>query len=168
MPVSQEVPHTGKEFMIGFPHVLFTYGAHLACVEVDELTGKADVKAYLAFTEGGRVINPQSFDQQVHGGVVQGIGYALTEEVLLQEGRIANPNFTDYIIPTSLDVPEVTSVAVETVESTGPFGMKGIGEVGMNGPLPAIAGAVENALGAHPVRSPLPPCRVLHLLSRAT
>ena len=155
MPVAQDNVDTGKEFKIGFPHVLFSYAAHLAYVEVDELTGKVDVKGYLAVTEGGRIINPSGFEQQVHGAVAQGIGYGLMEEVLLDEGRILNPNFTNYIIPTSLDIPEIASVSVEMVESTGPFGMKGIGEVGTNAPLPAIAGAVEDAVGRRLSRSPL-------------
>jgi CO/xanthine dehydrogenase Mo-binding subunit len=155
MPVAQDNIETGKEFTIGFPHVLFSYAAHLACVEVDELTGKIDVKGYLAVTEGGRVLNPCTFHQQVHGAVAQGLGYALMEAVQLDEGRILNPNFAGYLIPTSQDVPEITSVPVETVESTGPFGMKGIGEVGTNAPLPAIAGAVEDAVGSRLNRSPL-------------
>jgi CO/xanthine dehydrogenase Mo-binding subunit len=155
MPVAQDNIDTGKEFKIGFPHVLFSYAAHLACVEVDELTGKIDVKDYLAVTEGGRIIDPCGFHQQVHGAVAQGIGYGLMEAVLLDEGKILNPNFTGYVIPTSRDIPEITSVSVETVEPTGPFGMKGIGEVGTNAPLPAIAGAVEDALGLRLSRSPL-------------
>lgn len=161
MPVTQDVPDTGKEFTIGFPHALFSYAAHLAYVEVDELTGKIEVREYLAITDGGRVLNPQGFEQQVQGAVAQGIGYGLMEEVLLHEGKILNPNFTSYILPTSLDIPEIASIAVETVEATGPFGMKGIGEVGVNGPLPAIAGAVEDALGCCMNQSPLRADRVL-------
>lgn len=161
MPVTQHVPDTGKDFLLGFPHVLFSYAAHLAYVEVDELTGKMDVADYLAITEGGRVINPQCFEQQVQGAVAQGIGYALTEEVLLRRGEIMNPSFTNYILPTSPDIPNIRSVAIETIEHTGPFGMKGIGEVGVNAPLPAIAGAVQDALGVSFTRSPLSAERVL-------
>ncbi|MGA2403476.1 MAG: xanthine dehydrogenase family protein molybdopterin-binding subunit, partial [Syntrophobacteraceae bacterium] len=72
MPVSQDKIETGKAFKFGFPHVLFSYAAHLACVEVDELTGKVDVKKYFAVTEGGRIINPVGFEQQVHGAVAMG------------------------------------------------------------------------------------------------
>lgn len=161
MPVSQDVLETGKEFAIGFPHVLFSYGAHVACVEVDELTGKTEVMEYLAVTDGGRIINPHGFEQQVHGGVAQGIGYALMEEILLHRGEIRNPELTTYIIPTFLDIPEIHSTAVETVECTGPFGMKGVGEVGVNAPLPAIAGAIEDALGCSLDHSPLRADRVL-------
>ncbi len=168
MPVAQDGLETGKEFKIGFPHVLFSYAAHLACVEVDTLTGKSQVAAYLAVTDGGRVINPQGFDQQVHGAVAQGIGYALLEEVLTERGAIRNPDFTTYILPTSLDVPEIGSIAVETYEATGPFGMKGIGEVGMNGPLPAIAGAIEDAFGRVPERSPFGPERLLGKIRSGT
>lgn len=166
MPVARDVPNTGKEFSIGFPHVFFSYAAHLACVEVDELTGKLKVVHYLAATEGGRVINPQGFEQQVHGGVAQGIGYALMEQLALADGGIVNPSFTNYILPTSLDIPDIESTAVETVESTGPFGMKGIGEVGTNAPLPAIAGGVEDALGVRLTRSPFTAGRVLGMLEK--
>ena len=167
MPVAQGVPDTGKAFHIGFPHVFFSHAAHLAYVEVDELTGKAAVMDYLAVTEGGRVLHPQNFEQQVHGAVAQGIGYALTEEVLLEEGRILNPNFTTYILPTSLDIPDIRSLPVETDEPTGPFGLKGIGEVGMNAPLPAIAGALESAVGLRLNQSPFTGARVLKTLEGA-
>ena len=165
MPVAQDDVESAKEFKLGFPHALFSYGAHLACVEVDELTGKIDVIEYLAVTEGGRVMNPACFDQQVHGAVAQGMGYGLMEEVLTDRGKILNPNFTNYIIPTAMDVPDIESVCVETVEPTGPFGMKGIGEVGTNGPLPAIAAAVEDAVGLRLRSSPLTAASVLCALS---
>jgi len=165
MPVVRDKLDTGKEFVIGFPHLLFSYAAHLVCIEVDELTGAINVEAYLAATEAGRVLNPQAFEQQVHGAIAQGIGYALSEEVLMQEGRIVNPDFATYIIPGALDIPEMVSLAVETYEPTGPYGMKGVGEVGMNGPLPAIAGALADACGVHMTRSPLTAERVLAALS---
>jgi len=164
MPVVRDKLDTGKEFVIGFPHLLFSYAAHLVCIEVDELTGAIDVEAYLAATEAGRVLNPQAFEQQVHGAIAQGIGYALSEEVIMQEGRIVNPDFATYIIPGALDIPEMISLAVETYERTGPYGMKGVGEVGMNGPLPAIAGALADACGIHMTRSPLTAERVLAAL----
>ncbi|MHC1726306.1 MAG: xanthine dehydrogenase family protein molybdopterin-binding subunit [Syntrophobacteraceae bacterium] len=166
MPVSQHVPDTGKAFFLGFPHSFFSFAAHLACIEVDELTGKIDVLRYVAFTEGGRVINPQGFEQQVQGAVAQGIGYALFEKVHLDNGEIRNPNFSNYILPTSLDIPDIASIAVETVEPTGPFGMKGVGEVGMNAPLPAIAGAIENALGIRLNKSPFSAGPVLESIGR--
>ncbi|HBD07745.1 MAG TPA: carbon monoxide dehydrogenase [Syntrophobacteraceae bacterium] len=164
MPVSQDVPDTGKEFVIGFPHALFSYGAQLVYVEVDQLTGKIDVCQVLAVTEAGRVINPQCFEQQVQGAVAQGIGYAVCEEVAVRDGVILTPDFTNYVLPTALDVPEMESLTVETVEPTGPFGMKGVGEVGVNAPLPAIASGVEDALGLRITRSPMTAERVFQAL----
>ncbi len=164
MPVVRDVPDTGKEFTIGFPHLLFSHAAHLVYVEVDELTGAVEVKEYLAATEAGRVINPQSFEQQVQGAIAQGIGYAICEQVLLKEGHILNPNFATYIIPTAPDIPEITSLAVEAYEPSGPYGMKGVGEVGTNGPLPAIANALADACGIEAVRSPLTAGYVLSCL----
>lgn len=155
MPVSHDVPDTGKEFLIGFPHVFFSYAAHLVRIEVDELTGSIDVLDYLAATEGGRVINPDCFDQQVHGSIAQGLGYALMEKIALKDGEILNPDFTNYILPTAMDIPDITSIAVGAEEPTGPFGMKGIGEVGVNAPLPAVTNAAADALGTAPSRPPL-------------
>jgi CO/xanthine dehydrogenase Mo-binding subunit len=165
MPVSQDVPATGKEFAIGFPHTLFSHAAQLAMVEVDELTGKIDVCRVLAVTEAGRMINPQCFEQQVQGAVAQGIGYAISEELVVRDGTILNPDFTDYIVPTALDIPEIDSFSVETDEPTGPFGLKGVGEVGVNAPLPAIAGAIEDALGRRINHSPLTGEKILAALA---
>ncbi|MHB8907800.1 MAG: xanthine dehydrogenase family protein molybdopterin-binding subunit [Syntrophales bacterium] len=164
MPVVRDVPDTGKAFVIGFPHLLFSYAAHLACVEVDELTGAVEVKSYLAVTEAGRVLNPQGFEQQVQGAIAQGIGYALSEDLKLAEGRILTPDLATYIIPGAPDIPEITSLAVEASEPTGPYGMKGVGEVGINGPLPAIAGAVSGACGIGVTRSPLTAERVMEAI----
>ncbi|MCX5825056.1 MAG: xanthine dehydrogenase family protein molybdopterin-binding subunit [Deltaproteobacteria bacterium] len=165
MPVVRDVPDTGKAFAIGFPHLLYAHAAHVACVEVDELTGTVDVKAYLAVTEAGRVLNPQGFEQQVQGAVAQGIGYTLCEEVKLEQGRVLTPDLATYIIPSAPDIPEMISLAVETEEPSGPYGMKGVGEVGTNGPLPAIAGGVARACGVGGLRrAPLTAERVLEAL----
>jgi len=167
MPVAKDALDTGKDFFIGFPHLLFSHAAHLAYVEVDELTGLIEVKDYLAVTEAGRILNPQGFEQQVQGAVAQGIGYALSEEVLLKEGRILTPNLSTYIIPGALDIPEIRSLPVETYEASGPHGMKGVGEVGVNGPLPAIANAVAGACGIRIVQAPLKPERILSAMARS-
>jgi CO/xanthine dehydrogenase Mo-binding subunit len=166
MPVVRDRLDTGREFVIGFPHLLFSYAAHLVCIEVDELTGAVEVKAYLAATEAGRVLNPQSFEQQVQGAIAQGIGYALSEEVLLKEGRIMNPDFAAYIIPGAMDIPDILSLAVEAYEPSGPYGMKGVGEVGMNGPLPAIAGALADACRIRLTSSPLTAERISASLAK--
>ncbi len=152
-------------FLIGFPHLLFAYAAHLARIEVDELTGRVRLCDYLAVTDGGRVLSRQGFDQQAQGGVAQGIGYALTEDFQLKDGRILTPDLTTYLIPTALDVPDTVSLAVEGREESGPRGLKGVGEVGLNGPGPALASALEDATGARPMELPYTPERVLGLLA---
>jgi CO/xanthine dehydrogenase Mo-binding subunit len=167
MPVAKDALDTGKGFLIGFPHLLFSHAAHLAYVEVDELTGLIEIKDYLAVTEAGRILNPQGFEQQVQGAVAQGIGYALSEEVVLKEGRILTPNLSTYFIPGAGASPEIRSLPVETYEASGPHGMKGAGEVGVNGPLPAIANAVAGACGIRIVQAPLKPERILSAMGRS-
>lgn len=167
MPVAKDALDTGKAFVIGFPHLLFSHAAHAVRVEIDILTGSIEVKDYLAVTEAGRVLNPQGFEQQVQGAVAQGIGYALSEEVVVKEGRILSPDLATYIIPGALDIPDITCLTVETYEDSGPHGMKGVGEVGINGPLPAIANAVARAGDIRVARSPLKPERILCAIAAA-
>lgn len=150
----------------GFPHHVFAFACHLARIEVDELTGEVSVCDYLACTDGGRVLNPQLYEQQIQGGVVQGMGYALCEDFMLSKGEVLTRNLATYILPTALDVPDIICEAIETHEETGPFGMKGIGEMGINLPLPTIANAVARALGQRIYRSPLTNERVLNALAK--
>lgn len=164
MPVAKDNLTSGKEFRIGFPHLLFAHAAHAAFVEVDELTGQVEVEHYLAATEAGRVINPQSFDQQVQGAVAQGLGYALSEDMKFQEGRVRADSLATYVMPTSLDVPDIVSLPCQVEEPSGPFGLKGVGEVGMNGPLPAVANALASC-GIDVRHAPLTPERVLEALA---
>jgi xanthine dehydrogenase, molybdenum binding subunit apoprotein (EC 1.17.1.4) len=136
------------------PHIIFSYGAHLACVEVDRLTGQVEVTDYLAVTDAGKVLNPQVYEQQIQGGVVQGIGYALMEDFKVTRGEVRTSNLSTYIIPTPLDVPRIISIPVELGEDTGPFGLKGIGEIAVSGPLPAIANAIADACGVRTFSNP--------------
>ncbi len=155
---------TIEKFYLG-AHVLFSYGAHLARIEVDTLTGAVEVRDYIAVTDAGTVIDRAVYDQQVQGSVAQGIGYALTEEYTAPGGMHAAQSLSTYITPTSLDLPDVTSVPVEPYEETGPFGMKGIGEVVISGCLPAISNALHDACGVRAARAPLTPERVLSLIA---
>ncbi len=162
MPVAKEIVTEDEALRLhGIPHLLFSYAAHLAYIEVDTLTGKVDVNRYLAVTDGGRIINPQVAEQQIQGGIAQGIGYALFEELLVKDGKIKNPDLGTYIIPTSLDVPDMDPLFAGLVEETGPFGLKGIGEIAIDAPLPAISNAVADALGVRIIRTPITPERIL-------
>jgi CO/xanthine dehydrogenase Mo-binding subunit len=166
-PVSTEIPSRDEALKLhGLPHLIFSYGAHLACVEVDTLTGEAEVRRYLAVTDCGRIINPQILEQQIHGGIAQGLGYALLEDFVVEGGMIRTPDFATYIIPTALDLPDMESLTVDLPEETGPFGLKGAGEITMDGPLPAVANAVADACGIRLLRSPLTAERILAAIEK--
>jgi CO/xanthine dehydrogenase Mo-binding subunit len=166
-PLCRDAAGAGKGFVIGFPHVIFAYGAHLARIEVDLATGAIAVAGYVAATDGGRVINPAMFEQQVHGGVAQGLGYALMEDLATRDGQVTASDFATYLMPGALDLPDIASFACASEETTGPFGMKGIGEVAMNGPLPAVANALADACGVRVCQATLTPEKVWRALSRA-
>ena len=162
------LPVADQELGDGLPHLLYSYGTHVVLVEVNTLTGEISVEAVEAYLDGGRVISPAGFEGQSEGGVAQGIGYALFEEVLLDQGRVLNPNFNRYLLPTSLDVPrELRTVAVEVLEPTGPFGAKGISETATVGVAPAILGALHDALGVRFTRLPVRAEAVWQALSSA-
>ena len=150
----------------GIPHIIFSYAAHAAFVEVDTLTGLIEVKGYLAVTDCGRVLNPQIFEQQIQGGIAQGLGYALCEELKTDRGVIRTPDLGTYIIPTSIDLPDMESAAVELHEEMGPFGLKGAGEIAMNGPFAAVANAIADACGIRIFEGPMTPERVLGALEK--
>jgi len=164
-PVCEAIPDTAKGFFIGFPHIIFAYGAHLARIELDTITGAIRVCDYLAATDGGGIINPVMFDQQIQGGVAQGLGYALMEDFRTRAGKSLTKDFTGYLIPGALDLPDTISIPYLGHESTGPFGLKGVGEVAMNGPLPAVANAVADACGARIFHGPLTAEKVLAALA---
>lgn len=131
-------PVTGQ----GDPYWPYVYACWRAIVEVDDETGKVDVIDMLACNDVGKAINPMQIEGQIEGGIVMGVGYGVTEEVIWDKGHIKNRNFSDYIIPTSKDKPKMKVLLHENIEKTGPYGAKGIGEPSM---LPA-ATAIENAI----------------------
>ncbi len=146
MPVNYQEPTKEESLKLhGIPHYIFSFGVHISGVEVDMLTGKVTVKNYIVISECGRLINPDVFNQQVHGGVAQGIGYGMFEEMIVKEGKILTEDFSTYILPTSLDIPDLESLTVQRDEPNGPYGLKGAGEVAIDAPLPAIANAVYDA-----------------------
>jgi CO/xanthine dehydrogenase Mo-binding subunit len=147
------------------PHLIYSYGAHLAYVEIDSLTGSVEVKVYLAATDAGKVLNPQVYEQQIQGAVAQGIGYALTEAFQVRDGRIMTENLATYIIPTTMDVPEIISIPVEIEEESGPFGMKGVGEIAMSGPVPVIANAIADGCGIRVFSAPFTGEKILTMLT---
>lgn len=139
----------------GDPYAFYTYGVQAARVRVNTFTGKVTVRKVLAVYDAGTVINPALFTGQVEGGIAMGVGYALGEEIRLEHGRVKNPNFDEYMLPTSLDIPEMEVVALEEPDREGPFGAKGIGEPALVPTAGAVANAASRATGGDFRRLPL-------------
>jgi CO/xanthine dehydrogenase Mo-binding subunit len=144
----------------------FTFGAHAADVEVDLDTGRVEVLRYIACHDVGRAINPRSVAGQISGGVVQGIGMALLEEVVLEDGVNMTGGFFQYLIPSASDVPDIETLVLESGEGMGPFGARGIGEPPIGPPAAAIANAIVDAVGGRPTALPITPERVLECIER--
>lgn len=139
----------------GETHVMFAFAAERAVVEVDEELGIVRVVEIAAAIDAGRVLNPIGFTGQVEGGTAQGLGLAVMEEVQLRDGAIRNASFTDYLIPTILDVPPIVTVAVEDPEPVVPYGLKGIGESPTVVATAAVVAAIRDATGRELNRAPV-------------
>jgi len=141
----------------GEPHVMFAFGAQRAVVEVDEELGLVRVVQIASALDVGRAINPQAVEGQSEGGTAQGLGLAVMEELQIREGVIANPTFTDYLIPTTLDMPHVVTEIVEVPEPDVPFGAKGVGETATIVTTAAVIAAIRDATGLPLNRAPVRP-----------
>jgi nicotinate dehydrogenase large molybdopterin subunit len=142
----------------------YAFGAHVAEVEVDVETGKVDVVNYTAAHDSGTVVSRAQYESQIVGGVAQGLGYALMEELILKDGVIRNQTFLDYHIPTAADIPPIKTIIVEAPDEFGPYGAKGVGEAGIEPVAGAVANAVYNALGFPLRRFPFTPERVFEAI----
>ncbi|SDH41981.1 xanthine dehydrogenase family protein molybdopterin-binding subunit [Desulfosporosinus hippei] len=154
-------PETGQ----GAPYWPYSFGCQSAEVEVDTETGVVQVLKVVAVHDVGKALNPTQVEGQIAGGVTQGIGYALLEELELDEGKIKNPAFSSYLIPTALDVPNIEAFFVEDAESTGPFGAKGLGEPAMLPTVAAIINAIDDAVGVRITSIPATPEKILKALA---
>jgi CO/xanthine dehydrogenase Mo-binding subunit len=141
----------------GEAYPAYAWSIHVAQVAVDTVTYSAEVEDFWAVQEAGRVLNPVLAGGQIEGGVAQGIGYALYEKVLLQDGHMVNNQMTNYIMPTAEDVPPIHVYFVEIPFSHGGYGAKGIGELPHDGPAPAILNAIRDAIGVSFTSIPLLP-----------
>ena len=148
--------------------VTFAHGTHIAVVEVNPVTGHITVLKYVVVHDCGKLINPLIVDGQVVGGVAQGIGAALSEELLYDEsGQLTTASFLDYQIPRTTDMPAPEVHHMETPSELNPLGVRGVGEAGTIGPPASIAGAIEDAIGNPAVvidRCPMPPAYVAGLI----
>jgi nicotinate dehydrogenase large molybdopterin subunit len=145
----------------------YTFGTHAAEVEVDLETGDVRLLKYAACHDVGRAINPVRAQGQIIGGAAQGIGYALTEDCVADQGHPLSSLFADYLIPTAMDLPDIGVALVESGEGRGPLNARGIGEPPIGPPAATIASAVEAAIGVRPTQLPITAERVLALLDGA-
>ena len=149
--------HWDDEKYQGDAYGAYAWAVYVAEVSFDQLTYEAHVEDFVAVQEIGRVLNPVLAAGQIEGGVAQAIGFALFENVVWKDGRMANNQMTNYIIPTPADIPPIRVFFEENPYAYGPGGAKGIGELPMDGPAPAILNAIENATGVSFNRVPLMP-----------
>jgi xanthine dehydrogenase molybdenum-binding subunit len=142
----------------------YAFGTHAIEVEVDRKTGQVKVLNFIAAHDVGRVINPMMAEGQIEGGGLQGLGYALSEGLVWEEGIVLNPNFQDYRIFYINDVPPIKSVMVESIDPDGPYGAKGLGEPGLVPTAAAIANAIYDAVGVRIKSLPITAEKILRAL----
>ncbi|GGO73423.1 molybdopterin cofactor-binding domain-containing protein [Nonomuraea cavernae] len=146
-------PETGQ----GDSHTQLALCVHRAVVDVDVELGLVKVVELAAVQDVGRILNPQALEGQIHGGSAQGLGLALMEEIRLRDGQVLNPSFTDYLIPTILDMPPMVTTILENPDPAAPYGLRGAGEPPTLSSTPAIAAAVRAATGRELTRVPIRP-----------
>ncbi|MGZ4467051.1 MAG: xanthine dehydrogenase family protein molybdopterin-binding subunit, partial [Nocardioidaceae bacterium] len=146
-------PETGQ----GNAHVQYAFSAHRAVVDVDTELGLVKVVALDTAQDVGRALNPQAVVGQIHGGSAQGMGLALMEEIVVSDGVIRNPSFTDYLIPTILDMPPMQVEVLEYADPHAPYGVRGVGEPPTISSGPAVAAAIRQATGKPLRRVPIRP-----------
>lgn len=154
-------PDTGQSAR---PTAFWMYAAAGAEVDVDTETGQLDVRRLVTAVDAGKAINPQGCEQQIAGSAVMGLGMTLMEELQFDGGRVLNPTFLDYKVPTTVDLPELENIVVETAHEDGPFGARGIGEPGVAPVPPAIGNALYAATGVQVKDLPLKAERVYRAL----
>ncbi len=146
-------PETGQ----GYAHVQYAFSAHRAVVDVDVDLGLVKVVELACAQDVGKAINPDAVVGQIQGGSTQGMGLALMEEIVVKDGKIRNPSFTDYLIPTILDTPPMPIEVLENADPHAPYGLRGVGEAPTISSGPAVAAAIREATGLPLTRVPVRP-----------
>ncbi len=141
----------------GDAHFQFAFSAHRAVVDVDVELGLVRVVELATTQEVGKAMNPQALEGQIEGGSAQGLGLALLEEIQVKDGKVMNASFTDYLLPTILDMPPVRMELLEHADPEAPYGLKGVGEPPNISTPPAVAAALRDATGKAVARIPVRP-----------
>ena len=151
----------------GFSASGWPFGAQAVEVAVDRETGVVKLVRVVSAHDVGKAINPMAVTSQIQGGIMMGLGYALWEGLLFEQGKIANASFADYKIPTSHDIPTAMPIVVEKNYAAEPYGAKGVGEMAVFGIAPAIANAVARAVGVRVKDLPMSPEKLLEQIKQA-
>ncbi len=138
-------------------HTAFAFVAHRAVVDVDPELGLVKVVQIATAQDVGRALNPLSVLGQIEGGIAQGVGLAVMEEIIQTDGRVRNASFTDYLLPTMLDMPDVVATLIEEPDPIAPLGAKGVGEPPCISSTPAVVAAIRDAIGKDLTRVPVRP-----------
>ena len=146
-------PETGQ----GQAHVQYAFAAHRAVVDVDTELGLVKVVEIATAQDVGKAMNPQAVEGQIQGGSAQGLGLAVMEEIVVADGLVRNPSFTDYLIPTILDMPPVRLDVLELADPHAPYGLRGVGEPPTISSTPAVVAAIRAATGIDLTRVPVRP-----------
>jgi len=155
-----------KETSQGDAYATYAWASQLAEVEVDTETGQVTVLRLASATDAGKAINPKMVEGQIEGGAVQGLGFALMEDMKIEQGEFKNAKLSTYLIPTAADVPMVEPLIVEVYDPTGPYGAKGVAEPATIPTAPTIFNAIANALGQRVRFTPATPEKMLKLLGK--
>ncbi|MDQ6901324.1 MAG: molybdopterin-dependent oxidoreductase, partial [Candidatus Dormibacteraeota bacterium] len=147
----------------GNAHLQLAFAAHRAVVDVDVELGLVHVVELATAQDVGKAINPQAVEGQLEGGAAQGLGLAIMEQVVVKDGKILNPSFTDYLIPTILDMPPVRMQVLELGDPLSPYGLKGVGEPPAISSGPAVLAAIRAATGREVSHVPVRPDDLLDL-----
>ena len=150
----------------GDAYATYAWSSQLAEVEVNTETGVVTVLRLASATDAGKAINPQGVEGQIQGGAVQGLGFALMEDMIVDQGVFRNARFSTYLIPTAADVPIIDPLIVEVFDPTGPHGAKGVAEPATIPTTPAIMNAISDALGIRIKKIPATPERILQELGK--
>jgi CO/xanthine dehydrogenase Mo-binding subunit len=163
----QRIPYSERKIGggVGHPHVLYSSNTQIVQVAVDTETGEITVEQVVTFPEVGQVVNRLGLEGQCEGGIIQGIGYALMEQVVVDKGLILNGDLTKYPVPTVADICPIETIPIELPEETGPFGAKGAAENATLPTAPAILDAIADAIGIRFTTLPVTPERVLEALA---
>ena len=154
-------PNLQEQVSFDPPNFVFPFGTHVAVVEVDQTTGYVELVGYTAVDDCGNQVNPMIVEGQVHGGIVQGAAQALWEVANYDEaGNCTNPSMLDYLVPSSMEVPNIQTDFTVTPSTTNPLGVKGVGEAGTIGSAAAVINAVCDAIGVSDIEMPATPQRV--------